>query len=112
VTAREALESLFAAWRDGDAHRASAHFAGDAVYREARHDALHGREAIFQHFVTFFRDGPAFRFEADDLIVEGERAAVLYRFRVETRGEWTEKTGAAIVRFDRGAITEWREFDG
>lgn len=110
---REVLEGLFRAWRDGDAHRATAYFAADASYREARHEPLAGRAAILAHFVRFFRDGPRFEFNVEELIVDGERAAVAYRFAVESFGAvWMEKPGCALVRFSDGAIVDWREYDG
>jgi uncharacterized protein (TIGR02246 family) len=113
VTHHELFESLFAAWRSGDALRAVAHFAPEAVYREARGDAVIGREAITAHFTRFFRDGPTWRFEPQEAIVEGERAAVRYRFHVEGRdGIRHEREGCAFVTFADGLITEWREYEG
>ena len=113
MTPRDTLASLFHAWRDGDALRASAHFTADATYQEAKHEAVVGREAIVAHFVRFFRDGPQFEFNVDDVIIEGDKAAVGYRFRIEAFGAtWIEKPGCALVRFNEGAIAEWREFEG
>jgi ketosteroid isomerase-like protein len=113
MTKREALDRLFAAWRTGDALRSGAHFAADGVYREARGAALMGRSAIVEHFTKFFRDGPRFEFHVDDTLVEGERAAVRYRFAVEgADGTWRERTGCAFVKFVDGTISEWHEYEG
>ncbi len=108
------MHGLIDAWRTGDALRAAAHFTQDGSYLEAGRPALVGREALVDHFVRFFRDGPQWRFEADDLIVEGDRACVVYRFAVEgSSGVWRERAGCAIVTFDpSGAIAAWREYEG
>lgn len=110
---RELLESLFGAWRSGDALRAVAHFSIDGIYREAGTDPVVGRDAIAAHFTRFFRDGPPWRFTPDEVIVEGNRAAVPYRFSLEGRGSvWRERNGCALVTFADGVIAEWREYEG
>jgi uncharacterized protein (TIGR02246 family) len=113
MTVREALEGLLAAWRSGDALRAAAYFGPDAIYREARGNTVVGRERLTEHFTRFFRDGPAWRFEVNEVIVEGERAAVGYHFGVlQADGRWHERPGCALVAFDGGLINEWREYEG
>ncbi|MGP6190199.1 MAG: nuclear transport factor 2 family protein [Vulcanimicrobiaceae bacterium] len=113
MTRRALLESLIEAWRAGDALRAGAHFAADAVYREARHEPLAGREAIVAHFTAFFRDGPPWELEVDDVVLEGERAALRYRFILYPRSaERRERPGCAFVAFGDGGICEWREYEG
>ncbi len=113
MTTREALDGLFAAWRTGDALRSGAHFALDGVYREARRDPLSGRAAIVEHFTRFFRDGPRWELYLDDTLVEGERAAVRYRFAIEDKdGTWRERAGCAFVKFADGTIAEWHEYEG
>jgi uncharacterized protein (TIGR02246 family) len=112
VTPRDALESLFTAWRAGDALRSAAHFASDATYREARGTAIEGRDAIAAHFTRFFRDGPHWRFEVDEVLVEGDRAAVRYRFSIEgPPGTWREKEGCAFAEFRDGTLAQWREYE-
>jgi uncharacterized protein (TIGR02246 family) len=113
VDHRDVLRGVFAAWRDGDALRSAAYFAGDGVYREANREPIVGRDAIVAHFTRFFRDGPPFRFHVDETIVEGDRAAVRYRFEIATSGgAWVEKPGCALVAFSNGTIVEWREYGG
>lgn len=113
MTHRERLENLFAAWRTGDALRSGAHFAPGATYREANREPLLGRDAIVGHFTKFFRDGPRWEFYADDLLVDGDRAAVRYRFAVAAgEGAWRERSGCAFVTFADGTIAEWREYEG
>jgi predicted SnoaL-like aldol condensation-catalyzing enzyme len=108
------LTSLIEAWRIGDALRAAAHFTLDGRFGEAGREALAGRDALVAHFTRFFRDGPRWRFDVDDLIIDGERACVVYRFAVEGTGSiWRERAGCAVVLFDpSGAIAEWREYEG
>ena len=110
---RELLAELFAAWRSGDAHRAVAYFAPDATYSEARGERIVGRERLTERFTRFFRDGPPWRFEVDDVIVERDRAAVRYRFGIRKGdGRWDERPGCALVAFDGGLVNEWREYEG
>jgi predicted SnoaL-like aldol condensation-catalyzing enzyme len=111
---RGTLESLIAAWRTGDALRAAAHFVIDGRYGEAGAEPLVGRDALVAHFTRFFRDGPRWRFDIDDIIIEADRACVVYRFAVEGTGvAWRERAGCAIVTFEAsGAISGWREYEG
>jgi limonene-1,2-epoxide hydrolase len=112
VTLRELIEELVGAWQSGDAHRAAAFFAPDGVYHESGAEPIVGRDAIFAHFARFFRDGPAWRFDIEEIIVESERAAVAYRFGVNRDGAWNSQNGCAIVRCEGNLITQWREFRG
>ena len=111
---RETLAQLFASWRQGDALRAAAHFAPDGIYAEAGRAPLMGRDEIVAHFTRFFRDGPRWRFDVDDVILEGDRGCIVYRFGVEGSGAvWRERAGCAIVKFDEsGAVAAWREYEG
>ena len=113
TTVRERLDSLFTAWRRGDALLSGAHFAIDGTYREAGREPIVGRAAIVEHFTAFFRDGPRYEFTLEEAIVEGDTAAVAYRFSIEAvRGTWRERPGCALVRFADGTITHWREYEG
>lgn len=108
---RALIEELVSAWQSNDALRACAFFAPDAVYREPGHEDFVGRDAIFAHFQRFFRDGPPWRFEVDDVIAESDRAAVSYRFAMKAaNGAWHERAGCALVRRVDGLVAEWREY--
>jgi uncharacterized protein (TIGR02246 family) len=111
---RATIASLVDAWRAGDALRAAAHFAPDGRYGEAGSAPLAGRDALVAHFTRFFRDGPRWRFDIDDVIVGEDRACVAYRFALEGSGAaWRERAGCAIVSFDAsGAVIAWREYEG
>ncbi|MBD5653829.1 MAG: nuclear transport factor 2 family protein, partial [Candidatus Eremiobacteraeota bacterium] len=103
MTHRERLESLFSAWRTGDALRSAAHFATGGTYREAGREPLVGRDAMVAHFTNFFRDGPRFEFYVDDTLVDGDRAAVRFRFvTVSSEGVRLERSGCAFVTFADG----------
>lgn len=107
------IAELVAAWQANDALRACAFFAPDGIYREPGHEAVTGRDAIFAHFQRFFRDGPQWKFTVDDVLVDGDRAAVAYRFAIKGEGEkWHEREGCALVRRDGGLVVEWREYHG
>ena len=115
MTRRETLdESLRRLGVRGDALRSAAHFAiSGGVYREARREPIVGRDAIVAHFTHFFRDGPRFTFVVDETIVEGDRAAVRFRFSIAGADEtWRERDGCAFVAFSDGTIAEWREYGG
>ena len=113
MAARDLLETLFEAWQGHDALRSAACFAADAVYCEAGGAEVVGREAIQAHFAHFFREGPPWRFEVDEVFGEGERVAVAYRFGLKSTGDsWNERTGCAIVTLKGGLVRRWREYHG
>lgn len=113
MTVEQLLDGVVQAWLSGDAHRASAFFAPDGTYHEAFADPIVGREAIFQHFSRFFRDGPLWRFDIEDLLVEPNRAAVRYRFGLKrVDSSWEERAGCAFVSLEDGLIKIWREYQG
>jgi len=110
---RDLLETLFEAWQAHDALRSAACFATDAVYAEAGGAEVVGRTAIAEHFARFFREGPPWRFEVEEVIGEGERIAVAYRFSVkEVGGPWRDRMGCATVAMAGGLILRWREYHG
>jgi uncharacterized protein (TIGR02246 family) len=109
---RELIEELVAAWRGGDALRASAFFATDGAYHESGREPIVGRDAIAMYFVRFFRDGPPWKFEILDVLVDGDRAAVAYSFGTQHNSEWRMREGCALVRREGGLLTYWREYQG
>ena len=113
MTIHALIEELVSAWKTYDAHRASAFFASEGIYLESGREPIQGRDAIFAHFQRFFRDGPPWRFEIDDIVAEDDRAAVSYRFFIKgSTGQWQERAGCALVRREAGLIAYWREYHG
>ncbi|HEY8313569.1 MAG TPA: nuclear transport factor 2 family protein [Candidatus Baltobacteraceae bacterium] len=113
MTLQQLLEAVIDAWRAGDAHRASAFFTPDGTYQEMGREPIAGRDAVYEHFQHFFRDGPLWRFDVEEVLVQGDRAAVCYRFAVKGSGEaWRERAGCAIVHRSGGLIGQWREYHG
>jgi limonene-1,2-epoxide hydrolase len=112
MSLRELVEELARAWEANDAHRAAAFFAADGVYHESGAQPVVGRDAIYTHFARFFRDGPAWRFDIDEIVVEEERAAVTYRFSINRDGAWETRDGCAFVRTHEGLVASWREYHG
>ena len=109
------LAIVLDAFASGDLDAAAACFSDDATYREVRKDPLRGRVAIAQHFRAFHARGRSWRFTVEDVVREGERACVVYRFAAAGGdGEpWRERDGCATVRLDTGGlIAEWREYEG
>jgi len=112
---RRTLAAVLDAFARGALSDAAAYFSEGATYAEARKDAIRGRTAIAAEFARFAGAGVPFRFALNDVIAEGDRACVVYRFAVGGGdGEpWRERAGCATVRFDeRGQIEEWREYEG
>ncbi|HWT06433.1 MAG TPA: nuclear transport factor 2 family protein [Xanthomonadales bacterium] len=111
----EGLATVLAAFARGDLGAAAAGFGEHATYREARKPALEGQAAVAAHFARFAASGASWAFRVDDVIADGDRACVVYRFEVpEGDGKRRlERAGCALVRLDRrGQIAEWREYEG
>jgi ketosteroid isomerase-like protein len=112
---RRTLSTVLDAFARGELAVAAASFADDATYVEARKHPVRGRAAIAAEFERFAGSGVPLRFTLDDVIVEDDRACVVYRFAVGGgAGEpWRERAGCATVRFDEcDQIEEWREYEG
>jgi len=111
----DGLAGVLAAFARGDLTAAAAGFGERVTYCEARKPAVHGRSAVAAHFARFAATGAAWQFLVDDVITNGDRACVVYRF-VVPGGDGTarlERAGCALVRLDaRGQIAEWREYEG
>ena len=106
------LADVLEAFSSGDLERAAACFAEDAIYCESARGPVRGRAAITEHFRRFGTSATNWRFVVQDVIHEGDRACVVYRFETGGTGQpRRERDGCATVRFDKGGlITEWREY--
>jgi hypothetical protein len=109
------LATVLAAFARGDLIAAAAGFGERAAYRELRKPALLGQAAVAAHFARFSESGAVWEFVVDDVIADGDRACVVYRF-IGPGGDGQgrlERAGCALVRLDgRGQIAEWREYEG
>jgi ketosteroid isomerase-like protein len=115
TSATGVLASVLDAFARGDLTAAAAGFAHDGAYREAGKPAVHGQVAVAAHFARFAASGAAWSFHTDDVLVDGDRACVVYRFAAPGGDGQArlERAGCALVRLDgRGRITEWREYEG
>jgi ketosteroid isomerase-like protein len=110
----DALATLLDAFERRDLDAAAGCFAADAAYREPRRAPVLGRAAIAAHFARFAAAGRDWRFEVEEVISNGRRACVVYRYAAEGGGEaGRERAGCATVRFnEHGRIAEWREYEG
>jgi ketosteroid isomerase-like protein len=110
----DALATLLDAFERRDLAAAAACFADDGAYREPRKPPVLGRAAIAAHFARFAGAGRDWRFEVDEVISNGQRACVVYRYASGGGGEaGRERAGCATVRLnEHGRIAEWREYDG
>ena len=66
------------AWIDRDADALAADHAEDAVVESPTHGTLTTREAIRNVYAMWFDAFPDLKFIQDDLIVEGDRAALFF----------------------------------
>ena len=109
------LRNVLDAFARGDLAAAAAGFTEDAWYREARKPDIRGRAGIAAHFASFTAAGAAWSFHLDDVLVDTDRACVVYRFAVPggDGAARLERAGCALVRLDaHGHIAEWREYEG
>jgi ketosteroid isomerase-like protein len=109
-----ALARALDAFTRGAPAEALTAFAADALYREPRKTPLRGRDAIAAHFARFAAAGTDWRFTVDDVIAQGGKACVIYRFAMsEGPGKPVrERAGCATVRLDGSElIAEWREYE-
>ena len=109
-----ALAPVLDAFTRGELAGVAGHFSETAVYGEARKAPIRGRAAVEAEFARFAASAVPFRFVVDEVLANGDRACVVYRFAVPGgAGEpWRERAGCAVVRFDeRAQITEWLEYE-
>lgn len=82
---RECARAYYTAVDSGDVHAVLACFAADAVYRRPGYEPIVGTEGL-RAFYTGVRVIESGRHTLDDVLVEGERAAIRGRFDGRLRG--------------------------
>lgn len=121
TTTRETILALFArrdaAWRARDAAALAADHAPDGVVVSPTGGVLEGRAEIERIYRVWFSAFPDLTFTTEDLLIDDDRAAVLFRvsgthsgefFGTPATGRHIEVSGALILRFENGAIAHER----
>ena len=118
---REQIFDLFnrreAAWRARDAHQLASDHAPDGVVVSPTGGVLEGRAEIERIYRVWFVGFPDLAFTTEDLLVDGDRVALLCRFTGTHLGEFfgmaptsrrIELAGAFIYRLQDGLIVHER----
>jgi uncharacterized protein (TIGR02246 family) len=118
---REQILDLFtrreAAWRARDAHQLAADHAPNGVVVSPTGGVLEGRPEIERIYKVWFVGFPDLTFTTEDLLVDGDRAALLCRFTGTHLGEFfgmpptgrrIEVAGAFIYRLQDNMIVHER----
>jgi steroid delta-isomerase-like uncharacterized protein len=113
----DAITALFArrevAWRQGDAAALAADHAADGVVVSPTGGVLEGREQIERIYRVWFTAFPDLEFSNEDLIVDGDRIALLLRvsgthggdfFGVPPTGRRIEIPAVFIYRLDQNGL--------
>jgi len=111
------FERRESAWRDRDAATLAAHHTKDGVVVSPTGGVLEGRADIEHIYRVWFTAFPDITFTTEDLIVDGDRVALLCRiagthlgefFGVGATGRRIEISGAFIYRLENGLIAHER----
>lgn len=81
------VADLLTAWNAHDLDQATAFFAVDYLGSDvAQAEPQHGREGMRQMLALYFQALPDLRFTADELVVQGERAVLIWTAHGTHRG--------------------------
>jgi uncharacterized protein (TIGR02246 family) len=118
---REQIFALFTrretGWRARDAHALAGDHAPDGVVVSPTGGVLEGRAEIERIYRVWFVGFPDLTFTTEDLLVDGDRAALLCRFTGSHLGEFfgmaptgrhIEVSGAFIYRLENDLIVHER----
>jgi ketosteroid isomerase-like protein len=102
----EAVERYVAALNTGDADRIAACVSPDFhnEHTSAAGRSLRGRDAYRTALDGFLSEFEDLRYEIEDLIVEGDRAAVAYRMTFRLRGTPVLIRGMFRIRVEGGLL--------
>ncbi len=113
------LERRGRAWFDRDPDALAADHAADGVVESPTHGRLTTREAIRGVYATWFDAFPDLKFIQDDLLVEGDRAALFFTSTgthmkpfasIPASGRHLEIRGVFIMTFRDGLITHEKRY--
>jgi steroid delta-isomerase-like uncharacterized protein len=120
---REDVERFLAgrerAWIERDAGALAADHAPDGVVESPTHGRLTTREGIREVYATWFDAFPDLRFVRNDLIVEGDRAAVFFTSTgthhrpfasIPATGRHMEIRGVFLMTFRDGLIAHEKRY--
>jgi predicted ester cyclase len=95
---REAVESYLAALNSGDPDRVADRVTEDFhnEHTSALGHGLHGRPAYRERLTGFLAEFRELRYETEDLLVDGDRAALAYR--MSFRWEGAEHRPRVVIR--------------
>lgn len=102
------LETIATGWNEGDAAKAAACFAEDAVYEEPPARQLYlGRAALFEFFGGTEGPEPAMSMHWHHIVFDvlTQIGAAEYTFAARRRYH-----GVVIVQVRRGLVARWREY--
>lgn len=118
---REQIFALFsrreAAWRARDAHALASDHAAEGIVVSPTGGVLEGRAEIERIYRVWFVGFPDLAFTTEDLLIDGDRAALLCRFTGTHLGEFfgmpptarrIEVSGAFIYRLQDDQIVHER----
>ncbi len=109
------LNGFIAALQRRDVDAAVDYFTDDGVYQEAGALALVGRGAIAACLAGFIAIERPWDFVIDQVITntDAQRAAVLYRFVIDSGSEQAqERSGCVIITQAGDRFASWREYAG
>ena len=107
------------AWFDRDPSALAADHTEDGIVESPTHGTMTSRDAIRQVYATWFDAFPDLKFIQDDLIVEGDRAAVFFTSTgthkkpfasVPATGRQMTIRGVFIMTFRDGLIAHEKRF--
>lgn len=111
ATAREWIDLLARAWRDGDPQAAANLFTVDASYRSDPFERpLRGRAEIAGYWARATESQSAIEVTFGEPIVDGNRVAVEWWSVVHDAGHPTTDAGGLFLTFDDGRCSELREY--
>jgi len=107
------------AWFDRDPDALAADHAADGVVESPTHGRLTGREAIRAVYATWFDAFPDLKFVRDDLVLEGDRAALFFTSTgthmkpfttIPPTGRHIEIRGVFLMTFRDGLISHEKRY--
>jgi ketosteroid isomerase-like protein len=111
ATARQWVEHLRRAWREGDPDAAADLFTVDAIYRsDPFRPALFGRAEIVRYWASATSNQSEIEVTFGEPLVDGDRVAVEWWSHTNPGGHPTTDAGGLFLTFESGLCSELREY--